>query len=597
MAFLKTLSIKWKLSFALIATALTLVSLYIVIAKRVFESDKISYVFDSQNFRLESTRSEIESKIQRIILSARSVIATYDVAAHKPSETGAKIFNEESQMRALQLWSELKDQSLLRVGKDDFLLPPPNLDEPEVGLGVIDIRSIGKENYLLTLRYDQGAQGVYQVRIAFQLAKLLPKANPSLSLAIVQDHSVVAISDLRGLDPAIFDEILKGSQDSTQLTRIISFNKKTYLESEVPLGIARLKLLAVTPEKEALGALDTLLNRSIVFLLFSTFGLIIVSLTLARNLTNDLRIVAEAAEKIGAGDFEVTLPITSKDEMGILAEAFKKMSREIKRLLTETKEKARMEAELKTASLVQERLLPTKATAEFGDLEISGCVLTSSECGGDWWYYFKRGDELFIAIADATGHGTPAALITAAARSIFSVFESKSFSLSEMMAAWDLAVSSSSQKEVFMTGMLFRINIATGEGSYINCAHEAPIILRPNSERTFELDFLNTDVSPRIGDNPTTGFVEKGFNLIPNEFLVLYTDGLFSVVRPDGKTINALRFGKKLALHGDMNINARQMTELTLEKFQEHRQNNPLPDDISIVCIRRKGPLSQTVYR
>lgn len=463
MALLKIISIKWKLSFALIATGLTLVSSYVLIAKRVFESDKISYVFEAQGSRLESTKSEIESKFERALLGARSVIATFDISLAKLSTAGEQIFGEEKTLLALELWNEEKGQTVLRLEKQPSILPPSFAQATSAPVGQIEIQPLERGKFLMNLRYNQPDQGTFRLRAALEMVDLLPKATTTQSIALIQDGRIVLISDLRGIPQATFDELAKGSQSATERTRMWRHNNDKFLVSEVPLSIAKLRLVALTPEAEALGALG--------------------------------------------------------------------------------------------------------------------------------WYFFTQGDELFVAVADATGHGTPAALITATARSIFSRLENENLSLRDMMRAWDFAVSSCSQKEVFMTGILLRINSLTGRGAFVNATHESPFVFRAQENGTFSLDFLIAEkANARIGDDIDPYLVETPFSLAPNESLVLYTDGLFSITLPDGKTLSERRFGKTLATRVEFVKSAEQMTLVTLKAFSEHRGVLPLPDDVSIVSIFRKGP-------
>ena len=71
------------------------------------------------------------------------------------------------------------------------------------------------------------------------------------------------------------------------------------------------------------------------------------------------------------------------------------MTVEIKRLLKETAEKARMESELLTAHTVQETLFPP---SHFKNdiLEIMGFYQPASECGGDWWFYNQKENKTFF---------------------------------------------------------------------------------------------------------------------------------------------------------------------------------------------------------
>lgn len=592
MALLKSLSIKWKLSLALIGTGLALVSAYVVIAKSTFESDKISYVYDSQGARLESLRSELQSKLERAFLGARSVVGNFDFSSGKPTALGEQFFNEEKQLLAVELSNEQKAQTVFHLEKQGASLPPFNADtNTKAPLGQLDLEPLDSRNALLTVRYSQGDQGIFRLRAMIDTTNLLP-ANATQSVALAKSGRVILVSDLRNLGNDLFNEVAAQSKHDDR-TKMFEHGIAKYLVSESEVGLANLQLFALTPESEALGALTTLYTRSMVFLISSFFALVAISLTLARSLTRTLVVLTKSAEEIGAGNFDAAPSINTKDEMGVLARAFSKMSQEIKRLLIETREttreKTRMEEELKTASLIQERLMPKQATADVGEIEISGLVITSSECGGDWWYYFKRGDDIFVAIADATGHGTPAALITAAARSCFARLETEDLSLIEMLKAWDISVSGCSQRQVFMTGLLFRINTVTGEGAFVNAAHESPYVLRANEDGTFALDHLPTDTTARIGDDIRPDLKEEPFSLAPNESIILYTDGLFSVVR-EGKALSERRFGKNLATRAEFLRSAKDLTQATLSAFNEHRKDLPLPDDVSIVAIRRKGP-------
>lgn len=595
MALLRNLSIKWKLSFALILTGFTLVFAYVLIAKQTFESDKISYVYDSQGARLESIKAEVQAKLERALLSARSVIATYDFDSGRLLAGGSQMFESEKNLLALELWREETSQTVFHFEKSGVSMPPldPSIRIHQA-LGKLEMKPLDNGKYVLSVRYSQEDRGNFYLRAMVDFSGILPKANTTQSLALIQNGHVLLVSDLRGIDRGVFEQIAGTMKGDLNRTEMIERGGDRFLTSTTSLNMADLSLAAVTPETEALGALGILFKRSLVFLLLSTFGLIVVSLTMARGLTSNLRILMKSVDDVGSGDFEVNPVIPSKDEMGLLARAISRMSQEIKRLLSETKEKTRMEEELKTASLVQEQLMPAQSTATVGDLEVSGLILTSSECGGDWWYYFVKGDDLYVVIADATGHGTPAALITAAARSIFSRLEREDLSLSDMMKAWDYAVASCSGGRVFMTGILFRINCQTGKGVLVTAAHERPYIFREQEDGSFEMGQIQSAPAKRIGDGLDEKTHEQEFSLAPNESIVLYTDGLFSVTK-QGKALSDRRFGMKIASRAEFARSAKALTEITLQEFNAHRGDLALPDDVSIVSIRRKGPRRESI--
>lgn len=589
MALLRGLSIKWKLSFAVIVAGLTLVTAYVFIANRVIRNDKISYVLDAQASRLESAKNEIESKFERALLGSRTVIGTFDFTEGKLSTLGERIFKEDTSLLAIELLDEEKNQLLIRLEKQPSTLPSESVNpqiNTKIGYGFKPLDS-GKA--LVTTRLEN-----LRLRIVLDLNGILPKASATQSIALVHDRRVLAVSDYRDIDLNLFAELASEVRDSGERTRIWEKDGNSFLVNELPLNLFSLTLLALTPETEALSAIRLLFHRSVIFITLSVFGLILVSLAFARRLIVNLGILTRSAEEIGKGNFDTVPTLSADDEIGILGASFQKMSRELKRLLIETRENTRIEEDLKTANLIQMRLLPKQATATIGEIDISGIVLTSNECGGDWWHYFTKGPNLYVAIADVTGNGTSAALITAAARAVFSRLENENLSLKEMMHAWDHAIASCSQNEVFMTGLLLRLNTQTGEGAFVNAAHTPPYIMRENPDGTFSPEFLLSGASSRLGEGSTGKFSEKQFQLGPNEAILLYTDGLFSIERAGGRPIGERRFGIRLATRAEFARNAKQLTEAALRTFNEHRSNLPLPDDVTIVSIRRTGPERKT---
>ena len=584
MVLLKNLSIRWKLSLALVATGLTLVMAYVIVAKKVFESDKISYVFETQDSSVQSIKQTFNSQLEHVLQSVQFVTATYNPATGKPTEIGMGIFKSEPALEALELVNEKTGQIVFKLEKKqgemaDVLRPIDHM---------LTIEPLGGNQLVVSERVSSPDQIPLHASAVIELDKLLPQVNPTHTLAFAQNGNPFYKMDFRGVPRSTFQLMANRVRDlKLDTTSVLKDAGTVYLASAVPLGIGDMQVFELTPEREAFGALGTLFDRSLIFLAFSLFGLIAVSIVLSRSLTWQLGNLTSAADQIGQGNFDIQETIDSRDEVGILAQAFVKMSREIQRLLSETREKTRMEEELKTAKLVQERLLPDKPSAVINAIEICGSVVTSSECGGDWWHYFVKGDSLYVAIADATGHGTPAALITAAARSVFSRLEAEPLTLIEMVVAWDQAISSCSGRQVLMTGLLLKIDTRTGEGFVVNCSHELPMLFRRNGVE-FEFSPVDIPACGRLGDGLKEYIQEKQFTLAEGDVLLMYTDGLFAVENSNGQTMSDRRFAKKIVSELDKEKSAPKITDLALNIFNNFRKEGLIPDDVSIVTLRRR---------
>ncbi len=77
--------------------------------------------------------------------------------------------------------------------------------------------------------------------------------------------------------------------------------------------------------------LKTIINL-VIAALFISFALIYV---FTRSITNPIKELADASEKLAGGDFDVKVKVKSKDEIRNLADSFNKMTDEIKRLFDE----------------------------------------------------------------------------------------------------------------------------------------------------------------------------------------------------------------------------------------------------------------------
>lgn len=86
-------------------------------------------------------------------------------------------------------------------------------------------------------------------------------------------------------------------------------------------------LVAHYPIKEALATVIALRTKILLIGFFLLLGVIGVTLWLAHRIIKPILMLKEAATKLAQGEFQVTVPVISKDEIGQLAEAFNHMAR------------------------------------------------------------------------------------------------------------------------------------------------------------------------------------------------------------------------------------------------------------------------------
>ncbi len=189
------------------------------------------------------------------------------------------------------------------------------------------------------------------------------------------------------VETASVAEALRGR---TGLMRTIDYRGVPVLSAYGPIEVDSLRwaLLAEMDEEEADEPIRTF-GRTVLRV---ASGLAVASTLLALAcsylLTQPLRTLAAAAKRLGAGDTDVTVPVTSRDEFGQLGEVFNEMSASIKEQREKLEAQVRENQELllnilPASAVAQRREGDEKASREFADVSVLFAeVLGMEEFGG-----------------------------------------------------------------------------------------------------------------------------------------------------------------------------------------------------------------------
>ena len=266
----------------------------------------------------------------------------------------------------------------------------------------------------------------------------------------------------------------------------------------------------------------------------------------------------------------------------VLADGFNTMTGEIKRLLEETAEKARMESELNTARVVQSTLFPEQGL-KGKNFEVQGFYEPASECGGDWWYYTESKDSVYLWIGDATGHGVPAALVTSAARSASSVLEQfPEMSVKDIISYLNRAIYQTARGQILMTFLLAKFDKKTGQLIYTKASHDPPFLFPRKEELTRDdAVALMGNNSRRLGEKLETEYEETTIQLNQGDRIIFYTDGITEAMNEKQKMWGERRFLKSLTSH----FNEQKSLEKTVlglkQDIDQFCGSEPKHDDVT----------------
>ena len=268
-----------------------------------------------------------------------------------------------------------------------------------------------------------------------------------------------------------------------------------------------------------------------VFLAMMIVGLIIVALVCRfaiKRLTKPITRFAESANEIAKGNFQAELPvIKSKDEMMLLHDSFKTMQtsliQQIEEVKTVNEEKGRIESELQIARNIQMAMLPKvfPPYPDRHDIDIYGQLTPAREVGGDLYDFHIRDEKLFFCIGDVSGKGVPAALVMAVTRALFRTASARENDPAKILTSMNNIMVEGNDSYMFVTMFIGIMDLATGQLSYSNAGHDAPILMGKEGN-----GYLPCDANLPLGISPGWEFTLQETVIDSKTIIFLYTDGL-----------------------------------------------------------------------
>ncbi|MGK5090796.1 AAA family ATPase [Deltaproteobacteria bacterium TL4] len=251
----------------------------------------------------------------------------------------------------------------------------------------------------------------------------------------------------------------------------------------------------------------------------------------------------------------------------------------------------RREEELKTAAAVQHALFP-KELPQNDQLELASFFQSASETGGDWYGFISKIENtFFILVGDVTGHGVPAALVTATASATCRMLENLYWKYSaydrnkryltpaSTLEYLNKAVYQAGVQKYLMTFFVVAIDLNTKIMTYANAGHNFPLILKENTKVKKLLSRGN-----RLGEDPESTYTEQEIQLEKGDLLFFFTDGLTENRNPQGEEWGEKRLGHYLKQHRQKPLQA--IIDGLVEEMWKFNDGAPLEDDVTMVSCK-----------
>ncbi len=197
-------------------------------------------------------------------------------------------------------------------------------------------------------------------------------------------------------------------------------------------------IMSELDESEAFANIDALRNQVIIALIILLVIVGAFSVVLSKKITQPIELLSNDAMELSKGNFDVEIKINRKDEIGILANSFRKMQLSIRKMILELKDinqnleqkvlertvevthqKELLEIQNKEiidsinyALRLQKAILPPHVNIDAALKESFVLFKPKDIVSGDFYWISHNEEEVLIAAVDCTGHGVPGALVS-----------------------------------------------------------------------------------------------------------------------------------------------------------------------------------------
>jgi sigma-B regulation protein RsbU (phosphoserine phosphatase) len=250
---------------------------------------------------------------------------------------------------------------------------------------------------------------------------------------------------------------------------------------------------------------------------------------------------------------------------------------ELRRLSEENRRHTlRLESELAQARVFQENLLPPRDALVEG-LQVAVRYRPCSELGGDLVDYVTAGpDKAALLVADVSGHGVSAAMLTGIVKSAFRSARDDGFDpLAVVERLWGALGSFDDAR--FVTLVAGVVDVAQQTMVYVNAGHPAPFVWR-NGAPPAALPSTGPLISAAL---PGLVWSRETVPFPPGTRLLLYTDGI-TEASGEGGDFGPAAIAEEIGRRPE---GGPALLEALLESLGRHGKGRPQEDDWTLLTV------------
>lgn len=244
--------------------------------------------------------------------------------------------------------------------------------------------------------------------------------------------------------------------------------------------------------------------------------------------------------------------------------------------------------ELAMARRVQATFIPQeKDFPDRDEISFRGFYEAMADVGGDLYDVVRIGKNAYgLIIADVSGHGVAAALVTALVKVAFRARMAFGVRTDEICASVNASIYEIlGGGERYVTAFVATINLETGTLEYTNAAHHPALLVRAGMAVKLDTEggFMGIFEKPHFGRSSVA--------LVPGDRIVLYTDGIVESRSFMGGEYGLERLEN--VVKADASVKPADIVASLISDMDAFTMGAPAHDDRAFLCVSYLGKASE----
>lgn len=239
----------------------------------------------------------------------------------------------------------------------------------------------------------------------------------------------------------------------------------------------------------------------------------------------------------------------------------------------------RIRREIEMAQRIQADLLPA-TPAQYDQIDVAAGLVTSTEISGDFYDLFQLdSSRLGLMVADVTGHGVQAGLVTTAAKASLQILLDNGVTRpGELLRGMNRAIAATGGQQLMMTALIALLDPEKQQVVLASAGHPYPWRYAAADGSWSELPL---DPGFPLGFDDTASYPEAESPFCSGDRLLLFSDGIIEAENRMAEAFGTVRF-RQVLQEGRL-LGSEQLKDLLLDEARRFTGNRDFEDDVTLL--------------